>query len=39
MILALDKAIKKEQRTLNTKTAIKYQNIYYKIYYIKYIAV
>lgn len=39
LILALDQAIKKEKRTLKTKNAEKFQRIYYKFYFLKYITI
>lgn len=38
MVLALDKAIRKQQRTETGARAEKYQTFYYKVYYVKYIA-
>ncbi|CAI2386869.1 unnamed protein product [Moneuplotes crassus] len=37
MVMALDKAIRKEQRTETGEKAKKYQIFYYKVYYVKYV--
>ncbi|CAI2386453.1 unnamed protein product [Moneuplotes crassus] len=37
MVMALDKAIRKEQRTATGERSKKFQTFYYKVYYLKYI--